>query len=304
MPLNLDNVDAYKLAQLRYGVKQQHSFPGPQLTNFSDFNNLCFNTAAEFVDTNITPIENSPAGQKCQIAMIQQLGLSGREHPGLKFRLPVILSKPQYFKDAYLATGSIDDAYKISVNSCITNQSPGLEQTTCIQRCGNARDALLLTLNQQPPYNPNYAPPSNKNNDQRHSGDQAGDHAGDHAGDQSPNHPHESAVMNLTAAAEAAQNPPISSIAHESYEAGVQNDNQNDNQNNGRCGGIIFIIIIIIIVLLLIGSLCTSGDAGAGGAGGAAGGGGAGGIKHRNKGSSLLKNAFGSKNSKSFSRKR
>ena len=149
MTIDLANIDAYKLAQLRYGVKKPHSFPGPQLTNMNDFNNLCFNTVAEFVDPNITPLQNSPAGQKCQIAMIQQFGLNGREHPGLKLRMPVVLSRPQYFKNAFLATGDPNTAYKIAVNSCITNLSPGLEQTNCIQRCGNARDALILSQQRQ-----------------------------------------------------------------------------------------------------------------------------------------------------------
>ena len=149
MTIDLANIDAYKLAQLRYGVKKPHTFPGPQLTNMNDFNNLCFNTVAEFVDPNITPLQNSPAGQKCQIAMIQQLGLNGQEHPGLKLRMPVVLSRPQYFKNAYLATGNPNSAYKIAVNSCITNLSPGLEQASCIQRCGNARDALILSLQRQ-----------------------------------------------------------------------------------------------------------------------------------------------------------
>ena len=141
----INNLDVYKLAELRYGAKKAAHFPGPQLTNLNDFNNFCFNTVAEFVDPALEPLQHSAEGKKCQIAMIKQLALNGREHPGLKLRLPVVLSRPQYFKDAYLATGNIDEAYKIAVNSCIVNQSPGLSQTSCIQRCGDARDALLLS---------------------------------------------------------------------------------------------------------------------------------------------------------------
>jgi hypothetical protein len=191
MSFNLDDVDAYKLAQLRHGAQFKENFPGPQITNMNDFNDLCFSTAAEFVDTSVTPLENSRAGQKCQAAMIQQLALNGREKPGSKLRLPIVLAKPQYFKDAWLATGSIDDAYKISVNSCITNQSPGLEQTSCIQRCGNARDALLLTPGARPQAIPSRMPGSNPSawqprHSDRHSGDRhSGDrHSGDrHSGD-------------------------------------------------------------------------------------------------------------------------
>ena len=146
MPLDLNNIDAAGLAQIRFGVNKTEPFPGKQLTNLNDFNNFCFNTVAQFVDPNEIPLKHSSAGQKCQAAMLQQLALSGREHPGLKFRMPVVLSKPQYFKNAYLQTGNIDEAYKICVNSAIANQSPGLEQTNAIQRCTDARDALELTM--------------------------------------------------------------------------------------------------------------------------------------------------------------
>jgi hypothetical protein len=309
MTLNLNNIDAYKLAQLRYGVQKPHSFPPRQLTNLNDFSNLCFNTAAEFVDTNVIPLENTPAGQKCQIAMIQQLGLNGREHPGLKLRLPIILSRPQYFKDAYLATGSVDDAYKISVNSCITNHSPGLEQTTCIERCGNARDALLLTLQTQhktskhhvPSHSDNNHGDINPNDPTRDSGDinpndptrDSGDinnsncasiiSCGNNTTDSSSTTiPSQSAIKSLTDSQLA---PKPSILAYEGYE----------NNNNGRCGGIIFIIFIIIIILVLIGSLVSGNDTEN-----------SGNLNSGNGGGSTvqLKNAFSSKRKQIFSRKR
>jgi len=309
MALNLNNIDAYKLAQLRYGVQKPHSFPPRQLTNLNDFSDLCFNTAAEFVDTNVTPLENSPAGQKCQIATIQQLALNGREHPGLKLRLPIVLARPQYFKDAYLATGSIDDAYKISVNSCITNHSPGLEQTTCIERCGNARDALLLSLQTQnnTPNNPSSSHPYNNRGDAlptdptRHSGDALPTDPTRHSGDALPTDcasiiscgnnttdsssatiPSQSAIKSLTDSQLA---PKPSILAYEGYE----------NNNNGRCGGIIFIIFIIIIILVLIGSLVSGNDTEN-----------SGNLNSGNGGGSTVqfKNAFSSKRKQMFSRKR
>jgi len=82
MSINLNNIDVHLLAQRKYGVRSAHSFPGPQLTNLDNFNNFCFNTAAEFIDPNAIPLENTPTGQKCQIAMIQQLALAGRDNPG------------------------------------------------------------------------------------------------------------------------------------------------------------------------------------------------------------------------------
>ena len=45
-----DNLDVYKLAEQRYGVKNVSEFPGPQLTNINKFSDFCFETAAEFVD--------------------------------------------------------------------------------------------------------------------------------------------------------------------------------------------------------------------------------------------------------------
>ncbi len=296
MALNLNNIDAYKLAQLRYGVQKPHSFPPRQLTNLNDFSDLCFNTAAEFVDTNVTPLENSPAGQKCQIATIQQLALNGREHPGLKLRLPIVLARPQYFKDAYLATGSIDDAYKISVNSCITNHSPGLEQTTCIERCGNARDALLLSLqtqnnasNHPAPSHPYNNRGNNSNVPSRHSGDTLPNDCasiiscGNNTTDSSAvTIPSQSAIKSLTDSQLA---PKPSILAYEGYE----------NNNNGRCGGIIFIIFIIIIILVLIGSLVSGNDTEN-----------SGNLNSGNGGGSTVqfKNAFSSKRKQMFSRKR
>lgn len=140
----IENVDVYKLAEQRYGVDNVSEFPGKQLTNINRFSDFCFETAAEFVDQD-KEIQNTTEGQKCESAVIQQMLLSGKEKPVNRFRLPVILSKPQYFKDAYLKTGNIEEAYRIAVNSCISNGNPGLEQSTCIERATNARDAMILS---------------------------------------------------------------------------------------------------------------------------------------------------------------
>jgi hypothetical protein len=140
----INNLDVYKLAEQRYGVKNVSEFPGPQLTNINKFSDFCFETAAEFVDQG-KEIQNTPEGQKCESAVIQQMLLSGKEKPVNRFRLPVILSKPQYFKDAYLKTGNIEEAYRIAVNSCMSNGNPGIEQSTCIERATNARDAMILS---------------------------------------------------------------------------------------------------------------------------------------------------------------
>ena len=61
-----DDVDVYKLAELKYGAKENLTFPGNQLTHMNDFNNFCMNTVAEFVDPEVLPIRHSGAGQKCQ----------------------------------------------------------------------------------------------------------------------------------------------------------------------------------------------------------------------------------------------
>ena len=137
-----DNLDVYKLAERRYGVKNVSEFPGPQLTNINKFRDFCFETAAEFVDQD-KEIQNTSEGQKCESAVIKQMSLYGKEKPDNRFRLPVILSKPQYFKDAYLKTGNIEEAYRIAANSCISNGNPGFEQSTCIKRVANARDAMI-----------------------------------------------------------------------------------------------------------------------------------------------------------------
>ena len=140
----IENIDVYKLAEQRYGVDNVSEFPGQQLTNINRFSDFCFETAAEFVDQD-KEIQNTTEGQKCESAVIQQMLLSGKEKPVNRFRLPIILSKPQYFKDAYLKTGNIEEAYRIAVNSCISNGNPGLEQSTCIERATNARDAMILS---------------------------------------------------------------------------------------------------------------------------------------------------------------
>jgi len=305
MAINLDNVDADQFAQLRYGVQSRETFPGPQLTNMNSFSNLCFNTAAEFVDTSVTSLENTGAGQKCQAAMIQQLALNGREHPGLKLRMPVVLSKPQYFKDAYLATRSIDDAYKISVNSCITNQSPGIEQTSCVERCGNARDTLLLTIANQRRRQRRPQPHI------RHSGDipdsilgskcvssiQCGQKASEQPLKKSLDIASEAAVVNLTAAELAKKS---SALVYEPYDKD-SDDKDSDDKDSGlsdddngqgwQCGMIIFTIFIIVAILLLIGSLCSGGDK-------------TGGQSKNFRQQGQIKNAFASKRKKHFSRKR
>ena len=291
MTLNLDNVDAYKLAQLRYGATQRNSFPPKQITNLDNFNNLCFSTAAEFVDTNITPLEHSPAGQKCQAAMIDQLKLNGREHPGMKLRLPVVLSKPQYFKNAYLATGNINESYKICANSCILNQSPGLEQTTCIERCGNARDALSLTIN--PNKQINSTPP----------GLAVSTTTGAAPISNSTEYP-QSVVQNLT---KLSTSNPTNILVYESQDNQNSTKNSFENyeqpdKNNTRCGGIIFIIFIIIFILILIGSLIGDDNEYYNGYQGPRGPPGQ--MRTSSSGQSQLKNAFTSKRGKYFTRSR
>lgn len=147
--IDLYSINADKLAQLRYGVDRKYNFPGKQLNNLDNFNNLCFDTVAEFVDPLVMSPLDTPAGQKCQIAMLQQMNLTGRLankiNKGNVFRLPVTLSRPQYFKEALEKTGNIEESYKMCLNSCMVNESP-LNQNKCVERCGNARDALILTV--------------------------------------------------------------------------------------------------------------------------------------------------------------
>jgi len=142
-----DDVDVYKLAELKYGAKENLTFPGNQLTHMNDFNNFCMNTVAEFVDPEVLPIRHSGAGQKCQTAMLQQLMINGKTlKAGNKLRMPVVLSRPQYFKDALIATGNPDEAYKICCNSCVVNSSDNtIHQSTCIERCGDALNTIKLT---------------------------------------------------------------------------------------------------------------------------------------------------------------
>ena len=144
-PINvIQNADPSILATKLFGTQKQHSWPGPQITQLDQYNNFCFNLAAE-VNKN-ADILQTPQGQKCKQAVLNQYKLNGRLYPENHFKLPITPSKSHTFLEKYLDSGNIDDSYKAAIKEC--NSLSCNERQQCIDNANNVKKLLHLSANE------------------------------------------------------------------------------------------------------------------------------------------------------------
>ena len=147
--IDFSNVNANLVAMKKYGVKDPKFFPGPSINNLHNFSDTCYAIVNEFAENpvSVDDVRYSPAGLKCQQAVLNQIYLSGKD-PRQAYNAyspPIVKYTPQCFKKAYIMTQDANKAYELCINMAKTCEDK--------EMCGLCRDTVLATTNEKLPKN-------------------------------------------------------------------------------------------------------------------------------------------------------